>query len=178
MTAPSLASDRPVIRLRPKMDTRRIRHGFPWAYANEVVTDRRTKAMAPGTIAVLEDSHRTPLALVAVNPASKIIARVIDMDVGADVDANWFKARLAKALNLRDRLFDAPYYRLIHAEADGLPGVVIDRFDDVLVIQPNAAWADARIDLLAEAAPGALKASMTSAPCCRERRLSHQSRCP
>ncbi|MEP1198135.1 RSP_2647 family RNA methyltransferase [Tateyamaria sp.] len=152
MTAPSLASDRPVIRLRPKMDTRRIRHGFPWAYANEVVTDRRTKAMAPGTIAVLEDSHRTPLALVAVNPASKIIARVIDMDVGADVDANWFKARLAKALNLRDRLFDAPYYRLIHAEADGLPGVVIDRFDDVLVIQPNAAWADARIDLLSEAA--------------------------
>lgn len=152
MTAPSLASDRPVIRLRPKMDTRRIRHGFPWAYANEVVTDRRTKAMAPGAIAVLEDSHRTPLALVAVNPASKIIARVIDMDVGADVDANWFKARLAKALNLRDRLFDAPYYRLIHAEADGLPGVVIDRFDDVLVIQPNAAWADARIDLLSEAA--------------------------
>ncbi|MEQ3726976.1 MAG: class I SAM-dependent methyltransferase, partial [Tateyamaria sp.] len=152
MTAPSLASDRPVIRLRPKMDTRRIRHGFPWAYANEVVTDRRTRAMAPGTIAVLEDSHRTPLALVAVNPASKIIARVIDMDVGADVDANWFKARLAKALNLRDRLFDAPYYRLIHAEADGLPGVVIDRFDDVLVIQPNAAWADARIDLLSEAA--------------------------
>ncbi len=152
MTAPSLASDRPVIRLRPKMDTRRIRHGFPWAYANEVVTDRRTKAMAPGTIVVLEDSHRTPLALVAVNPASKIIARVIDMDVGADVDANWFKARLAKALNLRDRLFDAPYYRLIHAEADGLPGVVIDRFDDVLVIQPNAAWADARIDLLSEAA--------------------------
>ncbi|MEO9575813.1 MAG: class I SAM-dependent methyltransferase [Tateyamaria sp.] len=152
MTAPSLASDRPVIRLRPKMDTRRIRHGFPWAYANEVVTDRRTKAMAPGTIAVLEDSHRTPLALVAVNPASKIIARVIDMDVGADVDVNWFKARLTRALDLRERLFDAPYYRLIHAEADGLPGVVIDRFDDVLVIQPNAAWADARIDLLSAAA--------------------------
>jgi len=152
MTAPSLASDRPVIRLRPKMDTRRIRHGFPWAYANEVVTDRRTKALAPGTIAVLEDSHRTPLALVAVNPASKIIARVIDMNVDADVDAEWFKARLTRALALRERLFDAPYYRLIHAEADALPGVVIDRFDDVLVIQPNAAWADARIDMLAEAA--------------------------
>ncbi|MFL4471384.1 RSP_2647 family RNA methyltransferase [Tateyamaria armeniaca] len=152
MTAPSLASDRPVIRLRPKMDPRRIRHGFPWAYANEVVTDRRTKALAPGTIAELQDEHRNPMALVAVNPASKIIARVIDMDVQANVDTDWFALRLARALSLRNRLFDAPFYRLIHAEADGLPGVVIDRFGDVLVIQPNAAWADARIDMLAEAA--------------------------
>ncbi|MEO0765439.1 MAG: class I SAM-dependent rRNA methyltransferase [Pseudomonadota bacterium] len=159
MTAPSDASDRPVIRLRPKMDTRRIRHGFPWAYANEVVTDRRTKAMAPGTIAVLEDSHRNPRALVAVNPNSKIIARVIDRDVGAKVDVNWFKTRLISALNLRERLFDAPFYRLIHAEADGLPGVVIDRFEDVLVIQPNAAWADARLGMLAEAAMAVTGAS-------------------
>ncbi len=153
MTAPSLTSDtRPVIRLRPKMDPRRIRHGFPWAYANEVVTDRRTRAMAPGTIAVLEDDQRSPLALVAVNPDSKIIARVVDMDVAATIDTDWFAARLQRALDLRLRLFDAPFYRLIHAEADGLPGVVIDRFGDVLVIQPNAAWADARIDMLAQAA--------------------------
>lgn len=153
MTAPlSDTETRPVIRMRPKMDTRRIRHGFPWAYANEVVTDRRTKALAAGTIAVLEDEHRNALALVAVNPASKIIARVVDMDVQATIDTDWFAARLARALDLRTRLFDAPFYRLVHAEADGLPGVVIDRFDDVLVIQPNAAWADARIDMLAQAA--------------------------
>ncbi|WP_299282126.1 RSP_2647 family RNA methyltransferase [uncultured Tateyamaria sp.] len=153
MTAPSLVSDtRPVIRLRPKMDPRRIRHGFPWAYANEVVTDRRTKALAPGTLAVLEDENRSPMALVAVNPASKIIARVVDKDVTAEVDVAWFTARLQKALALRDRLYDAPFYRLIHAEADGLPGVVVDRFGDLLVIQPNAAWADTRIEMLAEAA--------------------------
>lgn len=152
MTAPSFASDRPVIRLRPKTDARRIRHGFPWAYANEVVTDRRTKALSPGTLATLEDEHRNPLALVAVNPLSKIIARVVDMDVAATVDEDWFAARLRRALALRDRLFDAPYYRLIHAEADGLPGVIIDRFGDTLVIQPNAAWADVRIEILADAA--------------------------
>lgn len=142
----------PVIRLRPKMDPRRIRHGFPWAYANEVVTDRRTRAMTPGTVAVLEDDRRSPLALVAVNPNSKIIARVIDMDVGAVINTDWFVKHLQRALELRLRLFDGPFYRLIHAEADGLPGVVIDRFGDVLVIQPNAAWADARIDMLAAAA--------------------------
>ncbi|MEP2891086.1 RSP_2647 family RNA methyltransferase [Tateyamaria sp.] len=144
--------DYPVVRMRPKMDPRRIRHGFPWAYANEIVTDRRTRAMKPGTIAVLEDDRRSPLGLVAVNPESKIIARMIDRNVKAVIDTDWFTTRLTRALDLRNRLFDAPFYRLIHAEADGLPGVVIDRFGDVLVIQPNAAWADARIDMLAQAA--------------------------
>ncbi|WP_299374424.1 RSP_2647 family RNA methyltransferase [uncultured Tateyamaria sp.] len=151
MTAPSFASDRPAIRMRPKTDARRIRHGFPWAYANEVVTDRRTKAMQPGTLAVLQDENRAPIALVAVNPVSKIIARVIDSNVEADVDTAWFATRLTRALDLRNRLFDAPYYRLIHAEADGLPGLVIDRFGDTCVIQPNAAWVEARLDLLLQA---------------------------
>jgi 23S rRNA (cytosine1962-C5)-methyltransferase len=66
------------------------------------------------------------------------------------VGRGWFSARLARALSLREALFDAPLYRLVHAEADGLPGVVIDRFGDAAVLQPNAAWADARItDLVA-----------------------------
>ena len=56
----------PVIRLLPKTKPQAIRRGYPWVYANEVVTDRRTRAMTPGTIAVLEDAERSPLALVAV----------------------------------------------------------------------------------------------------------------
>lgn len=154
MTAPHSPPqiDRPRIRMRPKADVRRVRHGFPWCYANEIVTDRRTKALAPGTLAVLEDENRAPLGLVAVNPASKIMARMIDPDPQAQVDQSWFAARLKRALALRERLFGAPFYRLVHAEADGLPGVVIDRFGDAIVIQPNAAWADVRIDMLAAAA--------------------------
>lgn len=153
MTVPSLsAADLPRVRLRPKVDARRIRHGHPWAYANEVVTDRRTKALAPGTLAVLEDEARSPLGLVAVNPASRIFARMLDRDPEAVVDAPWFETRLARAMALRARLYDAPYYRLIHAEADGLPGVIIDRFGDVLVIQPNAAWSDVLFDVLVDAA--------------------------
>ena len=54
----------PVVRLRPKANARAIRHGFPWVYANELVTDRRTKAKEPGTLAVLEDDARRPLGLV------------------------------------------------------------------------------------------------------------------
>jgi len=138
--------------MRPKTDARRIRHGFPWAYANEIVTDRRTKALVAGTLVVLEDENRNPLGLAAVNPASKIFVRMLDANIEAEVDHTWFVSRLRRALSLRDRLFDAPFYRLIHAEADGLPGVVIDRFGDTLVIQPNAAWADGLINMLASAA--------------------------
>jgi len=135
MTAPSFLSERPTLRMLPKTDARRIRHGFPWVYGNEAVLDRRTKALAPGTLAVLEDDGRAPLGLVAVNPLSKIVGRMLDRDPKALVDQAWFEARIAPALALREALFDGPYYRLVHAEADGLPGVIIDRFGDTAVIQ-------------------------------------------
>jgi len=150
-TPPAPAHGRPVVRLRPKAEARAIRHGFPWVYADELVTDRRTQALAPGALAVLEDAERRSLGLVTVNTASKIIARMLDRDTGAQIDQAWFAARINRALSLRARLFDAPFYRLIHAEADGLPGVIIDRFGDTAVIQPNAAWAEAHLALLAAA---------------------------
>ena len=145
------ADPRPVVRLRPKADPRPVRHGAPWVFADEVVLDRRTRALAPGAVATLEDAGRQPLATVAVNPGSKIALRVLDRDPGAEIGPEWLRARLAAALDLRARLFDAPFYRLVHGEGDGLPGVVIDRFGDTAVIQPNAAWAEAALAPLAEA---------------------------
>ena len=149
-TAPAYGG-RPVVRLKPKAEARAIRHGFPWVYADELVTDRRTQGLAPGALAVLEDAERRPLGLVTVNSNSKIIARVLDRDPEADLTLGWFLHRLSRAQDMRSRLYDAPYYRLVHAEADGLPGVVIDRFGDTAVIQPNAQWAETHLDLLAEA---------------------------
>ncbi len=145
------AGDLPVVRLKPKANVRAIRHGFPWVFANELVTDRRTKSRAPGSLAVLEDSARHPLGIVALNPASKIICRMLDRDPQARIDTDWFTQRISKSLLARERLFDAPYYRLVHAEADGMPGVIIDRFGDTAVIQPNAAWGEALIVPLTEA---------------------------
>ena len=144
-------SQHPIVRLRPNAAAKAIRHGFPWVYDNEMVLDRRTKKLDLGTIAVLEDADRTPIALVATNPNSKIFARVLDFDLSAQIDQDWMEARLRTALSLRERLFDAPFYRLTHAEADGFPGVIIDRFGDVAVIQPNAAWAEVMIDTLVKA---------------------------
>ena len=147
MTDPPL----PVIRLKPKANARAIRHGFPWAYDNEIVTDRRTRSLEPGALALLEDGDRQPLGVVAVNPGSRIFARMLDRDVTARIDADWFAARLTTALSHRQTLFAEPYYRLIHAEADGLPGVIIDRFGDVAVVQPNAAWAEVHLPDLVSA---------------------------
>lgn len=154
MTPESETSPEPsrrFVRLKPKAEARAIRHGFPWVYADELVTDRRTQSLPPGALAVLEDGERRPLGLVTVNTKSKIIARMLDRDPEAVIDEDWFAARLTRALALRARLFDAPFYRLVHAEADGLPGVVIDRFGDAAVIQPNAAWAEEHLAPLAAA---------------------------
>ena len=141
----------PVVRLNPKGDARAIRHGFPWVYANEVVTDRRTKGLSAGTIAILEDAERRPMGLVAVNPNSKIFCRMLSRDVDVPVDAAWFERMIGAALQHRETLYAEPNYRLVHAEADGMPGVVIDRFGDVAVVQPNAAWADVMIEMLVDA---------------------------
>jgi 23S rRNA (cytosine1962-C5)-methyltransferase len=146
-----LYQGRPIVRLKPKAEARAIRHGFPWVYADELVTDRRTQSLVPGALAVLEDAERRALGLVTINSNSKIIARMLDRDPEADLTLEWFVARLSRAYALRARLYDAPFYRMVHAEADGLPGVVIDRFGDVAVIQPNAQWAEAHLDVLAAA---------------------------
>ncbi len=143
-------SSRPVIRLRPKIDSRPLKRGFPWVYANQLVTDRRTRALQPGTIATLEDSERTPLGTATINPNSKIIARLLDTDPEAGIGSDWLRSKFVRALGLREALYDTPHYRLIHAEADSLPGTVIDRFGDALVIQPNAAWVEAMLPEIVE----------------------------
>ncbi|MFY0618814.1 RSP_2647 family RNA methyltransferase [Shimia sp.] len=147
----SMPSSYPVVRLKPKANARAIRHGFPWVYDNELVTDRRTKALSPGAIALLEDDSRQPLGLVATNSQSKIFCRMLERDITVQIDQAWFEHKFTRALALRERLYDTDFYRLIHAEADGVPGVVVDRFGDTAVVQPNAAWADKLIEPLVAA---------------------------
>ncbi len=145
------ASDYPVIRLKPKANARAIRHGFPWVYANELVLDRRTKALEPGVFAVLEDAARTPLGVATLNAQSKIAARIMDLNPAARITQSWLETLIEVALRQRARLYARPFYRLIHAEADGLPGVIVDRFGDIAVIQPNAAWSETHLERIADA---------------------------
>ncbi|MAX73364.1 MAG: RlmI/RlmK family 23S rRNA methyltransferase [Nioella sp.] len=140
------ASPFPVLRLKPKADARRIRHGHPFVWSDELVLDRRARGVAPGAIAVLQDGERQPLAIGTASVEAKIAFRVLDRDPGATLDSAWLRARLSAAFALRERLFDAPFYRLVHAEGDALPGLIVDRFGDVLVLQPNAIWLEERLD--------------------------------
>ena len=139
-----MSQTRPIVKLRPGKG-HRLRTGAPWVFADEIAMDRRTKALAPGTVVCLEQDA-TPIGTAAFNPASRIAARLLDADPDARIDRDWLTTRLQRALDLRQRLYPAPFYRLVHAEGDGLPGVVIDRFGATAVIQPNAAWADLLID--------------------------------
>ncbi len=141
----------PVVRLRPNKSAQKLRFGYPWVYADELVLDRRTRKIASGSVVELQTADRQPLGLAAFNANSKITCRMLDRDPGSKIDRNWLLYKLAHAFDMRSRLYPGPFYRLIHAEADGLPGVIIDRFGDIAAIQPNAAWAEAMIDDLAAA---------------------------
>lgn len=140
---------RPTVKLRPGKG-RRLGQGAPWAFADEIAMDRRTRNLAPGTLVRLAEGGDI-LGLAAFNPASTIAARLIDRDPEAEIGAEWFAGRVRHALGLRETLYDTPFYRLVHAEGDNLPGIVADRFGDTVVVQPNAAWADRLLEPLSRA---------------------------
>jgi len=121
---------------------KRVAQGHPWAYSNEIVMDSAAKALAPGTLVTLKAANGETLGVAMFNPHPLVSARLLDRDPGRIIDGEFFALRLAAALRLRERLYDRPFYRLIHAEADGLPGLVVDRFDDVLVCEINTAGID------------------------------------
>jgi 23S rRNA (cytosine1962-C5)-methyltransferase len=140
----------PTVILRAGED-RRVRAGHPWAFSNEILMDADAKAIPVGSLATLRAPGGEALALVTFNPHSLIAARVLSTNPEAQVDALFIGRRLTQAAALRDRLIGVPYYRLIHAEADGLPGVIIDRFGDAFVVQVNTAGMDALTPILLEA---------------------------
>jgi 23S rRNA (cytosine1962-C5)-methyltransferase len=132
---------RPVVNLLPAHQ-KRAQQGHPWVYSNEIAMDTAAKALPPGTLVTLKAANGEALGVAMFNPRPLVSARILSRDAMRIIGADFFAARLAAALRLRERLYDRPYYRLIHAEADGLPGVVVDRFGDVLVVEINTAGID------------------------------------
>jgi 23S rRNA (cytosine1962-C5)-methyltransferase len=132
---------RPAVLLQPGHH-RRAAQGHPWIYSNEITMSSAAKALAPGTLVTMLTATGDALGVAMFNPHTLISARFLDRDAGRVIDRGFFAARLIAALHVRERIYAAPFYRLIHAEADGLPGVVVDRFDDVLVAEINTAGID------------------------------------
>ncbi len=131
--------------------SKRVRGGYPWAFSNEIEMTPPTKALPPGTLATIEDAGSEKLGVAIFNPHSLIAARFLTRDSTATIDAAFFAASFERSLRLRETMFEAPFYRLIHAEADGLPGLIIDRYGDVLAIQANSAGMDKLIPVIIEA---------------------------
>jgi 23S rRNA (cytosine1962-C5)-methyltransferase len=140
----------PRLKMKPSAH-KRLKSGHPWVYSNEVDMDPATKALAPGSVVTVTDAGGAHLATAHFNPRTLIAARLLSPKGDTAIDAEFVAERLRSALALREKLFPAPFYRLIHAEADGLPGLIVDRFGDAFVIQPNTAGMDALSDVIATA---------------------------
>ncbi len=127
-----------------KNEERRIRAGHLWVYSNEVDT-RATplKQFEAGQQAQLLAHNGRHLGNAYVNPASLICARLVSRDPAYVLDRSLLVHRLKVALALRERLFDEPYYRLVYGEADQLPGLVVDRYGDICVVQCTTAGMEA-----------------------------------
>jgi 23S rRNA (cytosine1962-C5)-methyltransferase len=134
-------SDRPTLRLKPGQG-RRLRAGAPWVFSNEIAMQPEYRQMPPGGLVRLEGDDGTRFGTFMFNPHSLIAARLLDRDPAADIDVDWLRQRLHEAIALRERVCDTAFHRLVHAEADRLPGLVIDRYDDVAVLQANTAGMD------------------------------------
>lgn len=129
----------PALYLKRGEDTR-LRAGHLWVFSNEVDVQRSPlSGFEPGQVCAIVDSRDKAIGVGYVNPNSLICARLVSRGLEHMLDRSLLVHRLNVALALRERLFDEPWYRLVFGESDGLPGLTVDRFGDVLVAQTTTA---------------------------------------
>src|SRR5574337_1651945 len=123
-----------------KHEDRRLRAGHLWVFSNEVDTVRTPlAAFAPGDVVEIRAHNDRFIGSGYVNPNSLICARILSRDERHPPDSSLLVHRLNIALSLRQRLYSRPFYRLVFGESDGLPGLTVDRYGEVLVAQITTA---------------------------------------
>jgi 23S rRNA (cytosine1962-C5)-methyltransferase len=141
-------TDHPVLRLKKNQD-RRIRAGHPWIFSNEV--DAVEGEPGDGAIVDVVDSRGAYLGRGYVNRHSLIAVRLLTRSRDA-IDAHFFRKRIGRAVAYREELFPgARALRVVSGEGDFLPGLVVDRYDDVLAVQVTTLGMEARRDWIREA---------------------------
>lgn len=139
MSTPDPATDFAPLRLK-KAEERRLRAGHPWVYSNEVDTDATPlRLFEPGQPVIIETHTGKSLGTGYINPHSLICARLVSRDAEHPFSPSLLVHRLNVALALRERIYRQPCYRLIYGEADGLPGLVVDRYGEYCVVQITTA---------------------------------------
>jgi 23S rRNA (cytosine1962-C5)-methyltransferase len=125
-------------------EERRLICGHVWIFSNEIDADATPlAAFAAGDLAQIRSHRGQFLGHAYVNPHALICARILSRDPQHGIDGALIEERLRAALRLRERLHREPYYRLVFGESDGLPGLVLDRYGDVLVGQIATAGMEA-----------------------------------
>ena len=133
-------------------EDRRLSAGHLWVFSNEIDPDATPlAAFAPGDLAQIVSQRGQFLGHAYVNPHALICARILSKDLAHSIDRALLDTRLRAALTLRERLYHDPYYRLVFGESDGLPGLVLDRYGDILVGQIATAGMEALQDTITEA---------------------------
>jgi 23S rRNA (cytosine1962-C5)-methyltransferase len=130
-------------------EERRLRRGHLWIFDNEVKS--MPGDVEPGEAVTVYDSNDKILGSGTVNPKSRIRCRLYARQGEVALNLDYFKRRFRSCRTLRERLGFTDVYRLVHAEADGLPGLVIDRFGDIFTVQHNAVGMDLRKELILQA---------------------------
>ena len=134
-----------------KNEDKRLRKGHLWVFSNEVDTQRSPlHQFKPGDLVKVCASDGHVLGTAYLNPSTLVCARLLSKKPSAKLGSKMFTSRISRALALRERFFNKPYYRLVFGESDGLPGLVIDRFDDVLSVQITTAGMERQKDPLLE----------------------------
>jgi 23S rRNA (cytosine1962-C5)-methyltransferase len=129
----------PVLYLR-RNEERRLRLGHPWVYSNEVDVARSPlTAFRAGDVVELRAHDDRSLGTAYVNPQTLISARLFSRRAGQRLDRGLLVRRIREAQVLRERLSLGPFYRLVFGESDALPGLVVDRYGDALVVQIGTA---------------------------------------
>ncbi len=141
-----------------KNEEKRIKSGHLWIYSNEIDTEQTPlKSFEPGQQVLIETSTGKALGIGYINPHNLLCARLVNREHQRPIDKSFFVHRTKIALSLRERLFEKPFYRLIYGESDGLPGLIVDRFGDHLVVQITTAGMEALKNEIVEALQKVLK---------------------
>ena len=125
------------LRVKKGMEDPLLR-GMPWVYASDIIESSELFLIPPGSLVTIENAKGQFIGTGYFNAKSQIACRVLSLTREA-IDTAFFAERFRKAIELRDRVIGVPFYRLIHSEPDGLPGLLVDRFGDTLVVQVGTA---------------------------------------
>lgn len=146
----------PAIRLN-EHSVRRVRMGYPWVFRSEVINQKEGDAIPPGAVVDFTRDKGDFVGRGYYNPKPQLVGRILTQKPEEKIERFFIYHLVENAIVYRDKLYGQPYYRLIHAESDGLPGLIVDRFGDVLVCQVNTAGMEALYPLVEGALKSLLK---------------------